>query len=266
MARSSNLIALLLMGLPALPGAADPVHPAAHGRTGFRVRIENVSTPETLRSASGATAPAPHSPGLWVVHTGSGAVFTEGKPDRGLGLESQAEDGNPARLASSLAGASGAVASGVFDTPVGEGRPGPALPGKAYEFAFEAGPGDRLTVTSMFGQSNDLFFAPSDAGLPLFERGAPLRGDITARFLLWDAGTEVNEEPGFGPNQAPRQPAPGTGPSEQEPVRRIADVQDGFTYPAVGQVIRVTITPGAPLSGDRPAPRTVRNDDNPYKD
>jgi len=266
MARLSTLIALLLMGPPALAEAADPVRPASPGRTGFRVRLENVSTPETLRSASGAAAPAPHSPGLWAVHTRSRVVFTEGKPDRGLGLESQAEDGNPARLASSLAGAPGVVASGVFDTPVGDDRPGPALPGKAYEFAFEAGPGDRLTVTTMFGQSNDLFFAPSDAGLPLFERGAPLRGDITARFLLWDAGTEVNEEPGFGPNQAPRQPAPGTGPSERQPVRKISDVQDGFTYPAVGQVIRVTITPGVDLPAGNAAPRTVRNDDNPYKD
>ena len=28
---------------------------------------------------------------------------------------------------------------------------------------------------------------------------------------LWDAGTEKNEVPGVGPNQAPRQAAPNTG-------------------------------------------------------
>jgi hypothetical protein len=53
----------------------------------------------------------------------------------------------------------------------------------------------------------------------------------------------VNEEPGFGPNQAPRQAAPNTGPSEHKPVRRIEDVKDGFSYPRVEQVLRVTITP-----------------------
>ena len=79
----------------------------------------------------------------------------------------------------------------------------------------------------------------------LFEKGAPISGDMTGRFHLWDAGTEVNEEPGFGPNQAPRQAAPNTGRTERKRVRRIEDVKDGFSYPAVEQVIRVTITPRA---------------------
>ena len=38
-------------------------------KTTFHVRIENVSTPTTLRSSSGDTAPAPNSFGLWIVHT-----------------------------------------------------------------------------------------------------------------------------------------------------------------------------------------------------
>jgi hypothetical protein len=102
-------------------------------------------------------------------------------------------------------------------------------------------------VTTMFGQSNDLFYAPGDDGIALFEKAAPIHGDITSRFYLWDAGTEVNEEPGFGPNQAPRQSAPNTGPSEREPVRRIVGVKDGFTYPSVDQVIRVTVTSGSAM-------------------
>ena len=214
-----------------------------NSKTTFHVRIENVSTPTTLRSASGDTAPAPNSPGLWIVHTAKQVVFTAGKPDRGLGLEAQAEDGNPAPLAASVKKAKGVIASGAFDTPVGDEKPGPALPGEAYEFTFQAKAGDRLTVTTMFGQSNDLFYAPDDGGIELFEKGAPISGDMTGRFHLWDAGTEVNEEPGFGPNQAPRQAAPNTGHSERNAVRRIEDVRDGFSYPAVEQVIRVTITP-----------------------
>lgn len=217
----------------------------AAGKTIFTVRIENVSTPTTLRSSTGATAPAPNSPGLWVVHTGARVVFTEGAPDRGAGLEAQAEEGNPAALAASVRRGRGVVASGVFDTPVGDAQPGPALPGKAYQFSFEASPGQRLTLTTMFGQSNDLFYAPSDEGIPLFVDGKPIGGDVTSRLLLWDAGTEVNQEPGFGPDQAPRQPAPNTGAAERAPVRRIEATKDGFAYPAVNQVLRVTISSSA---------------------
>jgi hypothetical protein len=70
-------------------------------------------------------------------------------------------------------------------------------------------------------------------------------GDLTSRLHLWDAGTEVNQEPGFGASQAPRQMAPNTGASEKKPVRLVAETKDGFAYPAVAQTIRVTITPAA---------------------
>ncbi len=58
--------------------------------------------------------------------------------------------------------------------------------------------------------------------------------------MLWDAGTEVNQYPGAGLDQAPRQSDPDTAPVEGAP---IGLVDDGFTYPAVDEVIRVTITP-----------------------
>jgi hypothetical protein len=114
------------------------------------------------------------------------------------------------------------------------------LPGKAYEFTLMAKPGDRLALTTMFGQSNDVFIAPDDKGIALVPDGRALSGDVTAQLYLWDAGTEVNEEPGLGPNQAPRQSAPNTGPSESKPVMK---VHDGFTWPKVSDVVRVTISP-----------------------
>ena len=58
--------------------------------------------------------------------------------------------------------------------------------------------------------------------------------------LLWDAGTEVNELPGIGPNQAPRQAGADTGDTENGAVRQ---VNDGYGYPDVDQVIRITLTP-----------------------
>ena len=58
--------------------------------------------------------------------------------------------------------------------------------------------------------------------------------------LLWDLGTEVNETPGFGPNQPLRQSGANTGPDEGGVIR---EVDDGFRYPATSEFLRVTVSP-----------------------
>ena len=69
-----------------------------------------------------------------------------------------------------------------------------------------------LSFATMFVPSNDLFFAPDENGIPLFdETGMPKAGDATQYLMLWDAGTEENQEPGVGANQAQRQSGPNTG-------------------------------------------------------
>jgi hypothetical protein len=95
----------------------------------------------------------------------------------------------------------------------------------------------------MFGQSNDLFYGPGSKGIALFDKGGnPVSGDVTRDVVLWDAGTEINQEPGFGPDQAPRQPAPNTGAGEKKPVE---PVKDQYVYPPVAQVLRITISPNS---------------------
>jgi hypothetical protein len=134
-------------------------------------------------------------------------------------------------------------ATGVFNTPVGETDPGPATPGKAYEFMFNAGKGHYLSFSTMFVQSNDLFFAPADTGIKLYDdTGMPITGDITDQIVLWDAGTEVNQEPGVGMDQPPRQSAPNTGADENGVIVMISDVMDGYTYPAVNETIKVMLS------------------------
>jgi hypothetical protein len=246
MIRKLTIAALAL----ALPGAAVADHMAGHGGKGevqFTVKIENVSTGTTLRSMKGETAPAPNSPGLYVVHTKPARLFKAGKLDLGWGMEAQAEDGDPSKLAEHCKGHEGVFAVGVFNVPVGDAEPGPALPGKSYTFTFMAKPGDRLSLATMFGQSNDLFYAPDESGIALFAKGRPVSGDVTSQLVLWDAGTEVNEEPGFGPGQAPRQAKPNTGASEK---KAVAKVKDGFTYPKVTEVMKVTITPAQSAAGN----------------
>jgi len=112
-------------------------------------------------------------------------------------------------------------------------------PGMSKSFSFNAGKGHRLSFATMFAQSNDLFYAPDDNGLALYDAsGNAVTGDVTSQIYLWDAGTEVNEEPGVGPNQPPRQSGPNTGASESNPV---AGVNDSFTYPATNTVIKVEL-------------------------
>ena len=125
--------------------------------------------------------------------------------------------------------------------PVGSSSASPLFPGQKFEFTFDAESGDRLTLATMFGQSNDIFAGTPDTGLDLFTNDIPLMGDITSMLSLWDAGTEVNEKPGIGLNQAPRQSAPNTGPSENGAVRTVANSGDGFTYAMITDLIKVTI-------------------------
>jgi hypothetical protein len=183
---------------------------------------------------------SPLSPGVAAVHMMPGILFSEGMADADDGLEALAEDGDPTGLLASLLANSEVSVAEAFDTPLGGAGAAPAMPGESYVFQLTASEGDRLSLATMYVQSNDLFFAPADDGLDLFPGGTALDGDVTSSFLLWDAGTEVNEAPGVGLSQAPRQAAPDTGADEAGVVQ---EVDDGYDYPTVSDVIRVTVTP-----------------------
>jgi hypothetical protein len=190
--------------------------------TTFVIRIENTA------SDGGLTILAP---GAYELNDDPVAFFTPGEVDRGEGLEALAEDGNPVILVETIdemmAGDMMSFISMVFNTPVGADAPGPAGPGAAYEFTVEAYPGQYLTFATMFVQSNDWFFAPGPDGIELFDAdGNPLQGDITSQISLWDAGTEVDQAPGEGADQAPRQAGPDTGEAENGLVELVEGFED----------------------------------------
>ena len=114
---------------------------AAGREVQFSVRVENVSTPKTLKLSNGTTAPAPTAPLLWTVTDRGNPLFTPGKADRGQGLEQLAEDGNPGVLADYVtANLKSVVHSGVVTVPVGDRTAGPILPGKkSYQIKVPAG-------------------------------------------------------------------------------------------------------------------------------
>ncbi|MGB3184099.1 MAG: spondin domain-containing protein [Cyclobacteriaceae bacterium] len=181
----------------------------------------------------------PFSPGVYLVHSdGSMPLFTEGMNDTGDGLENIAEDGDPSSLAVVLGSNGDVSSSGVFNTPESASTPGPIFPGQSYSFTIEGSPGDQFNLATMLIQSNDLFIAFEDGGLPLFNGTDAVNGDVTSGLRIWDTGTEANEFPGAGQNQAPRQSGTNVGESETEP---ISEVNDAFAYPAVSDIIQVTI-------------------------
>jgi len=203
----------------------------------FVVRIDNVS--------GDAPIATPISPGVWAMHGEADPLFSDGMADRGEGLEAIAEDGNPMMLAAALDSRDDVSAHGTFDTPVGGDEPGPALPGGSFEFTVEATAGARLSFATMFGNSNDVFFAPAGEGIPLFDDdGKAIESqDVTEMVSLWDCGTEVNQAPNSGPVQAPRQGSPNTGPQEG---RLSAFADSTRALPSAAQVARVDVV----ASGD----------------
>jgi len=209
--------------------------------TKFTVRVENISNPEGMTASNVQKAPFALSPGMFVLSEKNAALFTEGKPARN-GLEMQAEDGDPSGLVTSLvARHHSSNLHGVFNTPVGAMAAGPIGPGDSFEFTVTSTPGMKFFMTQMFGQSNDWFYAPAANGIALFDaKGTALTGDITEKFILWDAGTEKDEEIGIGANQGPRQKGPNTGEAENGVVHR---VKDSRWQGKNAEFFRVTITP-----------------------
>jgi len=231
-ARSAALVAAGI----ALAGGAS-----AQDAATFTIRVQNISHGDALRLSNGKSAPFVSAPVLWVIHSGStNPIFAAGKPDEGAGLEQLAETGNPSRLLGTLRSRTGIVQAGADARPVGAAADGPIPPGQGYEFEVTARPGETLSTAWMFGQSNDLFYS-NDRPIALFTAaGKPMSGTMTAQLSLWDAGTEVNEEPGLGPNQGPRQAAPDAGAAEHE---GIAHVRDKYSYPRTSDVLLLTVTP-----------------------
>jgi len=198
----------------------------------------------TFTPLTGITVPL--SPGAAVVHTDAVQFFESGTA-ASAGIEGIAEDGSPSVLVAALTGVDGVQSVSAFNTPTGASAPAPIGPGGSYAFEFDAELGDRLSLATMFIQSNDLFYTFTGDGLALFDgSGRAISGDMTSEVLLYDAGTEVNQEFGVGLDQAPRQAGPDTGADENGVLGRITDGtagRGGFTYPNVSDVIRITVTP-----------------------
>lgn len=186
----------------------------------FTVSIKNTSDTALFPSAL--------APLAWAVFKAGDSLFVPGvsaTPE----LQALAEDGDPEGL---IDGLSKALAKGHLTEPL--------APGATASFVFNASPGSVLSFASMVVETNDVFVGLEKNHVDLFDgRNEPLSGPLV--MALFDAGTEVNQVPGSGGAQAPRQSAPNTGAEESHPVALLSERQDGFDYPAAAQLLQVSL-------------------------
>lgn len=163
------------------------------------------------------------SPAVVVVYTGDvNPIYELGKKDAGMGLKNLAQMGDGSVLKASLEKMTNVKKVYIAGNA-------PIAPGEETEVQFEATENDHIAYATMFGYSNDWFYA-NDAVI-----SAKFKGDVTGQTALFDDGTAVSQYPGAGNAQGLF-----TGKPEMETLP-IMKVDDTFPIPAINKVIKVTI-------------------------
>lgn len=125
--------------------------------------------------------------------------------------------------------------SGTFKGAGTDPVPPVIFPGQEVSISFSAAKGQALSFATMYGWSNDLFFAPANPGIALFDNsGMPVEGDVSAQIRLWDNGTRVNQVPGMNVDH------PGT--AENAAVTEVSGTDaQGNAYLPASQLMKGTL-------------------------
>ncbi|MFZ4930525.1 spondin domain-containing protein [Chryseobacterium sp. Mn2064] len=163
------------------------------------------------------------SPVLVVVYRGDkNPIYELGKADNGLGLKDIAQFGNVTKLQNSLK-----ALPNVKNVYIAGSAP--VAPGNKVMTGFKADPGDKIAYATMFGFSNDWFYANEQS------IDANATGDLTSKTSLFDSGTGIDQYPGAGNHQA----LFGGTPQAENMV--ISKVGTQYPVPAVQNIIKVTV-------------------------
>ena len=157
-----------------------------------------------------------------VVYTGNtNPIYQLGQKDAQLGLAALAQRGDPGQLKASLEKVP-QVRKIYTITKT-------ALPGESMECNYEAAANEKVAFATMFGYSNDWFFANGP------ELNALTKGDITSKTVLLDDGTAVSQYPGAGNAQSV------FGGTLMPEDKAISAVGDTYPVPAVDGIVKITI-------------------------
>lgn len=126
------------------------------------------------------------------------------------------------------------VESGKFQQ---DGSSPLVMPGASITIQFSAAKGEALSFATMYGWSNDLFFAPANPGIQLYDAdGHPVEGDVSSEIKLWDNGTRINQKPGASVSH------PGTAEGSPQNIVEVkgTDAQ-GNTYLAASSLMQASL-------------------------
>lgn len=210
----------------------------------WQVTMKNIAEPDLIETEAGEKFDVMLPPALLIWHTEEFQLISAGDV-ASTQLEALAEDGNPRPLLQYLAVDVPGVevidvlaAGGV--SPDGNYDESAMLPGQQASVTRTPLTATHMTLIFMFAWSNDVVVS---GVFPIDATSAPADAGPTTALAMYDAGTEVNQEPGAGADQAPLQTAPNTGADEGGVITEFAG-DDGFghVYPLVQDFARVEIT------------------------
>lgn len=208
--------------------------PSANGMTNIAEMGDNSVLGNYINTQTGIFTPL--SPVLVVLYKGiENPIYKTGENDRGKGLKDLAQKGDASGLATYLKTLAGvkavyilpAASSTVLLPKIG------AQAGSSVSQQLSVASGDRIAIASMYGLSNDWFFATKDNGID-----ATVKGDVSYSIGLFDNGTAINQFPGAGNEQAG---LGGTPATERKPVIEVPNPNGFTTLPSISSMIKVTI-------------------------
>lgn len=208
--------------------------PSVNGLTNIAEMGDNSVLGNYINTQTGIFTPL--SPVLVVLYKGiENPIYKIGENDRGKGLKDLAQKGDASGLAAYLKTLSGvkavyilpAASSTVLLPKIG------AQAGSSVSQQLSIASGDRIAIASMYGLSNDWFFATKDNGID-----ATVKGDVSYSIGLFDNGTAINQFPGAGNEQAG---LGGTPVTERKPIGEVPNPNGFTTLPSISSIIKVTI-------------------------
>lgn len=208
--------------------------PTANGLTALAESGDNSQLYDYIEANTGTFTPL--SPVLVVVYNGiANPVYKAGELDAGKGLKELAQKGDASILAASLEKMEGvkkvyvlaAANTTVLLPMIGEQA------GGSVSQQLEVVKGDRLAIATMYGFSNDWFFATTGDGID-----PTMKGDVSASIKLFDNGTAVDQYPGAGNTQFN---LGGNTATESKAIGEVPDPNAFTTLPAIKDIIKVTI-------------------------
>ncbi|MNV20423.1 hypothetical protein D3C71_1113210 [compost metagenome] len=208
--------------------------PSVNGLTNIAEMGDNSVLCNYINTQTGIFTPL--SPVLVVLYKGiENPIYKIGENDRGKGLKDLAQKGDASGLAAYLKTLSGvkavyilpAASSTVLLPKIG------AQAGSSVSQQLSIASGDRIAIASMYGLSNDWFFATKDNGID-----ATVKGDVSYSIGLFDNGTAINQFPGAGNEQAG---LGGTPVTERKPIAEVPNPNGFTTLPSISSIIKVTI-------------------------